>query len=52
VLENPFIGDDVGANGAWDKISGVVGDQGSKLCFHGVMPVHIDEGDTDGGGHR
>jgi hypothetical protein len=26
VLENPLIGDDVGANGAMDKIPGVVGD--------------------------
>jgi hypothetical protein len=26
VLENPLVGDDVGANGAMDKIPGVVGD--------------------------
>jgi hypothetical protein len=50
VLENPFVGDDVGANGARDKIPGVVGDQGNKLFFHGATSVHIDEGSTDGGG--
>jgi hypothetical protein len=52
VLENPFAGDDVRANRARDKILGVVGDQGSKLFFHGTTPIRIDEGDTDGGGHR
>jgi hypothetical protein len=52
MLENPFVGDDVGANGARDKISGVVGDQGSKLFFHGVMPVWINEGGADRGGHQ
>jgi hypothetical protein len=52
VLENPFVSDDIGANGARDKILGVVGDQGSKLFFHGTAPVRIDEGGTDGGGHR
>jgi hypothetical protein len=39
VLKNPFVGDDVGANGARDKIPGVVGNQGSKLFFHGAVPV-------------
>jgi hypothetical protein len=52
VLHNPLAGDDVGANGARDKISGVVGDQGSKLFFHGTVPVQIDEDDADEGGHR
>jgi hypothetical protein len=47
VLKNPFIGEDVGANGARDKILGVVGDQGSKLFFHGAVPVQIDEGGVD-----
>jgi hypothetical protein len=51
VLENLFVGDDVGSNGARDKIPGVVGDQGSKFIFHGAMPVWIDEGNADGGGH-
>jgi hypothetical protein len=50
VLKNPFIGEDVGANGARDKILGVVGDQGSKLFFHGAVPVQIDEGGVDGEG--
>jgi hypothetical protein len=52
VLENPLAGDDVGANGARDKILGVVGDQGSKFFFHGTAPIWIDEGGADGGGHR
>jgi hypothetical protein len=52
VLENQFVGDDVGANGARHKIPSVVGDQGSKLFFHGAAPVWIDEGGADGGGHR
>jgi predicted DNA-binding protein with PD1-like motif len=52
VLENPFIGDDVGANGVRNMISGVVGDQGSKFFFHGITLARIDEGNTDRGGHR
>jgi hypothetical protein len=51
VHEDPFAPDGVGTNGASDKISCVVGDQGSKFFFHGTMPVWINEGDTDGGGH-
>jgi hypothetical protein len=31
VLENPLASDDVGANGARDKIPDVVGDQGNKF---------------------
>jgi hypothetical protein len=52
VPENPSIGEDVGANGVRDKVSGVVGDQGRKLFFHGAMPVQIEEGGADGGGYR
>jgi hypothetical protein len=52
VLENPLAGDDVGANGARDKIPGVVHDQGSKFFFHGMAPIWIDEGGADGGGRR
>jgi hypothetical protein len=52
VLENQFTSDDVAANGASDKISGVVGDQGSELFFHSAVPVWIDEGGTYGGGYR
>jgi hypothetical protein len=48
VLENLFTCDDVRANGARDKIPGVVGDQGNKLFFHGATPVQIDEGSMDG----
>jgi hypothetical protein len=39
VLENPFVSDDVAANGARDKIPGVVGNQGNKLFFHGMAPI-------------
>jgi hypothetical protein len=52
VLENPLATDDVGANGVRDKISGVVGNQGNKFFFHGMVPIRIDEGSADGGGHR
>jgi hypothetical protein len=52
VLKNSLVGDDVGANGARDKIPGVVGNQGSKFFFHGAMPIWIDEGGAEGGGHR
>jgi hypothetical protein len=33
VLENLLVGDDIGANGARDKITGVADDQGSKFFF-------------------
>jgi hypothetical protein len=52
VLEDPFTGEEVGANGARDKIPGVVGDQGKKFFFHGMMQVWIDEGGVVGGGHQ
>jgi hypothetical protein len=52
VLENPFVDDDIGANRVRDKIPGVIDDQGSKLFFHGIVPILVDEGGTDGGGHR
>jgi hypothetical protein len=51
VLEDPFTGDNVGANGARDKISSIVGDQGSKLFFDGAMSVRINEGGVDRAGH-
>jgi hypothetical protein len=47
VLEDPFLG----ANGAWDKILGIVGDQGNKFFFNGVAPVQIAEGSADEGRH-
>jgi hypothetical protein len=52
VLQNPFAYDDVEANGARDKIPGVVGDQDIKFFFHGMMLVQINEGSADGGEHR
>jgi hypothetical protein len=38
-LENPLVGDNVRANGMRDKIPSVVGNQGSKLFFHGILLV-------------
>jgi hypothetical protein len=52
VFENPFSSGNIGANRVRDKIPGVVGDQGSKLFFHGAVPAWINEGSVDGGGHR
>jgi hypothetical protein len=52
VLEDPVASEDVGANRARDKILGIVGDQVSKFFFHGTVLVWINEGGTDGGGHR
>jgi hypothetical protein len=52
VLEDPFAGDDVRANGVWNKIPVVVGNQGNKFSFHDAALVQIDEGGVDGGGHR
>jgi hypothetical protein len=52
VLENLFAGDDVGANRARNKIPCVVGDQGSKLFYHGAALVQIGEGGMNGGGHQ
>jgi hypothetical protein len=50
VIENPFDGDDVGANGVRNKIPGVVADQDNKLFFHGAALVRINEGGADEGG--
>jgi hypothetical protein len=52
VLEDPFADDDVGANGARDKILGVVGDQDNIFFFHGAAPIQNDEGRADRGGHQ
>jgi hypothetical protein len=52
VLEDQFVGDDIGANGMRDKIVGVVGDQRSKFFFQGMEPIQIDKGSVDIGGHR
>jgi hypothetical protein len=51
VLEDPFVGDDVGTNGAIDRILGVVGDQGSKFFFYDASLVWINEGGTDASGY-
>jgi hypothetical protein len=50
VLEEPYAGDDIGANGARDKILDVDGDQGNKFFFQGMTTVQIDKG-MDRGGH-
>jgi hypothetical protein len=52
VLEDPFSGDDVGANMTMDKMSSVIGDQSIIFFLHGVALRWVDEGSTDRGGHR
>jgi hypothetical protein len=52
VIEDPFAGDDVGANRMRDKIPSVVGDQRIIFFLHGVVLGWVNEGDIDGGGHR
>jgi hypothetical protein len=52
VLEDPFVGDDVGANRTRDKLPSIVGDQSIIFFFHGTAPGRVSEGGADGGGHR
>jgi hypothetical protein len=52
VLEASFAKDDVGANRTTDKIPSVVANQSIIFFFHGMMPGRVDEGGTDGSGHR
>jgi hypothetical protein len=51
LLEDPFVGDDVGANRTRDKISSVVGDQNIIFFLHGTAPRRVSEGSADRGGH-
>jgi hypothetical protein len=48
VLEDPFLGDDVGANRTRDKIPSVVGDQSIIFFFHSTTPRWVDKGSADG----
>jgi hypothetical protein len=52
VLEDPFIGDDVGANRMRDKIPSIVGDQTIIFFLHVVVPGWIGKDGAEGGGHR
>jgi hypothetical protein len=52
VLEDPFAGDDVGANRTRDKIPSVVGDQSIIFFLHGMTLGWVGESGVDGGGHR
>jgi hypothetical protein len=52
VLEDPFVGDDVGANWMRDKIPSDVGDQGIIFFLHSTTPGWVSKGNTDEGGHR
>jgi hypothetical protein len=52
VPEDLFAGDDVGTNGARNKIPSIVSDQGTKFFFHGAVLVQIDEGSTNGCGRQ
>jgi hypothetical protein len=52
VIEDLFIGDDVGANRTRDKIPSIVSDQSIIFFLYVMMPGRVGEGDADGGGHR
>jgi hypothetical protein len=52
VLEDPFVGDDIGDNRMREKISSIVPDQSIILSLHGAVPGQVSEGGADGGGHR
>jgi hypothetical protein len=52
VIEDLFIGDDVGANRTRDKIPSIVSDQSIIFFLHGMTPGRVGEGNADGGGHR
>jgi hypothetical protein len=52
VLEDPFAGDDVGANMTRDKLLSIVGDQSIIFFFHSTAPGQVGEGGADGGGHQ
>jgi len=41
VMKNPLAGDDVGAEGTWNKVPPVVGEQGTILLFHRSAPIRI-----------
>jgi hypothetical protein len=47
VLEDPFAGDDVGANGLRNEIPRVVGDEGINFYFHCTALICIDERASD-----
>jgi hypothetical protein len=52
VLEEPFAGDDVGANRMRDKITSVIGEQSIIFFFHGMAPGRVSKGGADRGGHQ
>jgi hypothetical protein len=52
VFEDPFAGDNIGANTTRDKILSVVGDQSIIFFFHDMTPGWVGEGGVDGDGHR
>jgi hypothetical protein len=51
VLEDPFTGDDIGANRMRDKISSIVDDRSIIFFLYGTTPGRVGEGGADGGGH-
>jgi hypothetical protein len=51
VLEDPLVGDDVGANRMRYKISSAVGDQNIIFFLHGTARGQVGEGGVDRGGH-
>jgi hypothetical protein len=52
VIEDSFVGDDIGANRMRVKIPSVLGDQSIIFFFYGTTPGRVGEGGADGSGHR
>jgi hypothetical protein len=52
VLEDPFVGDNIGVNMTREKLPSVVGDQSIIFFFHGTTLGWVGKGDANGGGHR
>jgi hypothetical protein len=52
VLEDLFVGDDIGAKKTRNKIPSDVGDQSIIFFLHGMVSGQVGEGGVDGGGHR
>jgi hypothetical protein len=51
-LEDPFLGDHVGAMGTRHQVSGVVSLESFVLLFHGTPPLRVDKRTTNSRGHR
>jgi hypothetical protein len=52
VREDPLAGDNVGALGSGNQLSGPIADQGSVFVLQSRTPMGIDKRSTSGGGGR